>query len=133
MVEMSCCPDLAGLLTLGELTKMRTVFSLAAVFAMSASVAIAGETTAVAAQNCRPSMDQWVQHEAAGGLKILATHFRAGAIGVFTIRWNNGAEQLVTVMPATGGDGQVAVCMVARETLKSAGQAAAGLTASKRS
>jgi hypothetical protein len=112
---------------------MRTVCCLAAACAMSASVAVAGETSAVDAQNCRPSMDQWVKHEAAGGLKILETHFRAGAIGVFTIRWDNGAEQLVTVMPSTGTDGKAAVCMVARETLKSAGQAAAELNLSNRS
>jgi hypothetical protein len=112
---------------------MRMVCCLAAAFAVTASVAAAGETSAVDAQNCRPSMDQWVEHEGAGGLKILETHFRAGAIGVFTVRWNNGAEQLVTVMPSTGMDGKAAVCMVARETLKSAGEAAIGLDLSKRS
>lgn len=105
---------------------MRILSLLAVAAVMGASAAAAGESGAVDAQNCRSSMEQWVKHEAAGGLKILETHFRAGAIGVFTVRWDNGAEQLVTVMPSTGADGRSAVCMVARETLKSARQAILG-------
>ena len=113
---------------------MRTLSILAALSAaMGVSVAYAGENDAVDAQNCRPSMEQWVKHEAADGLKILETHFRAGAIGVFTVRWDNGAEQLVTIMPSTGADGATAVCMVARESLKSGHQATLELDARHRS
>lgn len=109
---------------------MRILLTAAAAIALGAPLAAAGENAAIDARNCRPSMDQWVQHEAADGSKILKTHLQAGAIGVFTIRWNNGSEQLVTVMPATGADGKAAICVVARETLRSAGQARLSTTAS---
>ena len=102
---------------------MRLLPHFIGVLMVGVAPALAGENDAIEARNCRPSMDQWVEHEAAGGAKILKTHLQAGAIGVFTIRWNNGAEQVVTVMPATDPDGRAAVCVVARETLKSAGQA----------
>lgn len=97
---------------------MRRTFATLALTAALASTAAAGEYRAADVGNCRASVEGWVQHEAGGGDKILETHGSMGAFREYTVRWNDGAVQRVTVAPARGPDGERAICVVARQHVR---------------
>jgi hypothetical protein len=92
---------------------MRTWFiSVALTSALVASGLEAGEYTP-RVSNCRPSLEEFIKHDAGGGSKILEKHGGIGAVQEYTIRWNSGTVERVTVAPAVGPDGELSVCVVA--------------------
>ena len=68
--------------------------------------------------NCRPSLEAFIEHDGAGGRKILEDHGGIGAVHKYTIRWNSGTVERVTVAPATGADGAQVICVVAAKYLR---------------
>lgn len=96
---------------------MLRIFCILAATTTLASASAAGEYQAYVG-NCRPSLEKWVQQEAGGGDKILEAHGGLGALREYTIRWEDGAVQRVTVAPAIGPDGEQAICVVARQHVR---------------
>jgi hypothetical protein len=64
--------------------------------------------------NCRASIEQWIDHEADGGRKLLARLGEYGAFQDLIVCWNSGTVQQVTIGPTIGPDGKPAICVVAR-------------------
>jgi hypothetical protein len=91
--------------------------SIALTSALVASVADADEYTP-RVSNCRPSLEKFIKHDAGGGTKILENHGGIGAVQEYTIRWNSGAVERVTVAPAVGADGDLAICVVAAKFVR---------------
>jgi hypothetical protein len=68
--------------------------------------------------NCRPSLEAFIKHDAGGGTKILEDHGGIGAVQEYTMRWNSGTVERVTVAPAVGPDGALAICVVAAKFVR---------------
>jgi hypothetical protein len=68
--------------------------------------------------NCRPSLEAFIKHDGGGGRKILEDHGGIGAVQEYTIRWDSGTVERVTVAPAVGPDGMLAICVVAAKFVR---------------
>jgi hypothetical protein len=97
---------------------MRTLLiSVAITSALAASVADAGQYTP-RVSNCRPSLEAFIKYDGGNGTKILEDHGGVGAVQEYTIRWESGTVERVTVGPAVGPDGDLAICVVAAKYVR---------------
>ena len=105
---------------------MRALALLAVLPMLGADLAAAGPYKAeLPGVNCRPTLDDWLRLEASRGDKILEYHGGVGAVQEYTVRWDDGAVQRVTVAPAVV-DGEAKVCVVARQSLPAVASDASG-------
>jgi hypothetical protein len=97
---------------------MRTLLiSVAITSALAANVAHAGQYTP-RVSNCRPSLEAFIKYDGGSGTKILEDHGGVGAVQEYTIRWESGTVERVTVGPAVGPDGDLAICVVAAKYVR---------------
>lgn len=101
---------------------MRTLLiSVAITSAAAAGVADAGQYTP-RVSNCRPSLEAFIKYDGGSGTKILEDHGGVGAVQEYTIRWESGTVERVTVGPAVGPavgpDGALAICVVAAKYVR---------------
>ncbi len=95
---------------------LRTLSAIAILVTSSLASAIPVEAHEYTAKtrNCRPTLEKFIKYEALGGAKILDDHGGIGAFREYTIRWDSGAVERVTVAPTTDPvTGAPAVCVVA--------------------
>jgi len=91
--------------------------SVAFTSALAGSVADANQYTP-RVSNCRPSLEAFIKYDGGDGTKILEDHGGIGAVQEYTIRWESGTVERVTVGPAVGPDGELAICVVAAKFLR---------------
>ena len=68
--------------------------------------------------NCQPSLEAFIKHDGGGGRKILEDHGGTGAVHEYTIRWDSGTVERITIAPAVDADGTQAICVVAAKYLR---------------
>jgi hypothetical protein len=93
------------------------LISVALTSTLAAGVAGADQYTP-RVSNCRPSLEAFIKYDGGSGTKVLEEHGGIGAVQEYTIRWNSGTVERVTVAPAVGPDGDLAICVVAAKFVR---------------